>query len=81
MDAEEAQARREAWRERHQARMRRRQAWIFLTLGVLWLVLAGLRWLDDDSDAVMRWLWTGLGAAQLFVGLAALRATRRPPPD
>jgi hypothetical protein len=81
MDAEEALARREAWQERHQARMRRRQAWTFLTLGLLWLVLAGLQWLDDDGDAVMRWLWTVLGAGQLLVGLAALRATRRPPPN
>jgi hypothetical protein len=41
---------------RHQAESRRMVAKIFLGLAALWVVLAVLWWLNNDADAVSRWL-------------------------
>ena len=67
-EADDAQARKEAYRARRQERSRRAVAKIFIGLAVLWVVLATVRWFDDDSDAVSWWVNAALAVGG--VGLA-----------
>jgi hypothetical protein len=62
------------------ARSKRTSAKVQLVLAVLWVGIAVLRWVDDDSDAVSRWLWTALAAAFLVSATVLWRAIRRQRP-
>ncbi|CCG03207.1 hypothetical protein [Blastococcus saxobsidens] len=46
-------------------------------LGLLWVVLAVLRWTEDDGSDWLDWGWTVLSLAYLGVGLACWRTFRR----
>jgi RimJ/RimL family protein N-acetyltransferase len=48
----------------------RTQSTIYVVLAVLWVGLAVVRWLDDDSPRWMAWVWTGLAVA--YVAVATL---------
>lgn len=48
-----------------------------LGLGLLWVVLAAVRWAGDDGTRWLSWLWAALALAYLGAGLAAWLRVRR----
>jgi fatty acid desaturase len=82
-EADDEQAHRAARRERYQresrARTRRTLAKSQIALATLWVGIAGARWFDGNSDALGRWLFTGL--AVFYAAFAIVlywRVLRRP---
>jgi hypothetical protein len=78
--ADDAQARREAYWARRQAASRRTVTKVYIGMAVIWVVLATVRWFEDDADMLMNWLFTGLAVG--WVGLACThwwKYLRRPP--
>ncbi|UOY02822.1 hypothetical protein [Blastococcus sp. PRF04-17] len=67
-EADDAQKRRDAYWARRDAASRRRLAKLFIGFAVAWVVLATLRWVHGDGDALSRWLFTALAVG--WVALA-----------
>jgi len=76
VDAEEVQARREAWQKRREERGRRTQVKIQTGLAVLWAALATVRWLDD-GDRWLAWAWTVLALGSVALAIQLWRRVKR----
>src|SRR3954471_12600188 len=63
---------------RYRAQTLRTQSTVYGVLAVLWVGLAVVRWLDDDSPRWMAWVWTGLAVAYVAVATLWWRKRRAP---
>jgi hypothetical protein len=79
-EADDGTPRTEGRWARHQAQSRRMVAKIFIGLAALWVLLTVVRWLDEDSSALSRWLNTVVAAGWIVVAvLHWWKFLRRPP--
>ncbi len=84
-EADDAQARREVPRGRNEAesgaRSRRLLATFQLAMAPLWVLFAASRWLDDDADALSRWMFTSVAVAYVISAVLVWPRVLRRLPD